>query len=80
MRSAFAVSPLHLDRKVIQKFFDKKTGSGNIMRNMSVLTTGTAKAQFVGFIAAPVITRIYSPADFGVLSLFSAFLFWTCFI
>lgn len=35
---------------------------------------GTAAAQFVGIITVPIVTRLYSPSDFGIFSVFSSFL------
>lgn len=61
-------------RIMSQSIFDRKTSSGAIMRNMSILGLGTAGAQIVNFAAVPIITRIYSPADIGVLAIFSVFL------
>jgi len=39
-----------------------------------LLTGGTAFAQFVLLLAAPVLTRIYTPSDFGVRSVFVSIL------
>jgi lipopolysaccharide exporter len=43
-------------------------------RNVALLSTGTALAQGFSILLAPVITRIYQPADLGVLGLFASFL------
>jgi O-antigen/teichoic acid export membrane protein len=81
MLPASKASPVGLARKAIRDFFDKKTGSGKIMRNMTVLATGTSIAQVVGLATGPVIARIYSPADFGALSVFVSFIaFMTPFV
>jgi lipopolysaccharide exporter len=39
-----------------------------------VLLSGTAIAQVASILAAPVLTRLYTPAEFGVLGLFTAVL------
>jgi O-antigen/teichoic acid export membrane protein len=52
--------------------FATKTANGSIMRNMMILASGTAMAQVFSFATMPVITRIYSPSDFGVLAIFVA--------
>jgi len=44
------------------------------LRNVATLSAGTALAQSVSVILTPVITRLYSPADLGVLGLFTSFL------
>ncbi len=44
------------------------------LRSVATLSAGTALAQSVSLILAPVITRLYSPADLGILGLFTSFL------
>lgn len=39
-------------------------------RNASILAGGTALAQVLGIVSAPVLTRIYRPSDFGALQIF----------
>ena len=43
-------------------------------RSVSIMAGGTALAQFAGILAAPVLTRIYAPDDFGILAAFVALL------
>lgn len=43
-------------------------------RNVAVMSLGTALAQVANLIMAPVITRLYSPADLGAFGLFISFL------
>ena len=54
--------------------FSTTTANGSILRNMMILASGTAGAQVIAFAAMPIITRIYSPSDFGVLAIFVAIL------
>jgi len=42
------------------------------VRNILTLMTGAVIAQIIPFIASPLLTRIYSPADFGLFALYSA--------
>ena len=42
-------------------------------RNVLTLMTGATIAQAIPVIVSPILTRIYSPSDFGLLSLFVAF-------
>jgi lipopolysaccharide exporter len=42
------------------------------LRNVAVLMTGTAVSQLVLLLAAPVLSRLFDPAAFGVWSLFVA--------
>lgn len=41
-------------------------------RNVVTLMTGTTIAQAIPIAATPILTRVYSPEDFGVLALFMA--------
>lgn len=43
-------------------------------KNVSVLVGGTASAQLLTMLAAPLLTRLYTPEDFGVLAVYSALL------
>ncbi len=40
------------------------------LRNVAKLLTGTAAGQAIGFLAAPVLSRLYAPDDFGVVGVF----------
>ena len=43
-------------------------------RGVGVLVGGTAGAQLISVLAAPLLTRLYSPEAFGILAAFSAIL------
>ena len=43
-------------------------------RGVSVLVGGTAGAQLLMVLAAPLLTRLYTPEDFGLLAVFTALL------
>lgn len=43
-----------------------------IFRNMSTLASGALLVRLLGALSAPIVTRIYSPEHFGVLSAFMA--------
>ena len=45
---------------------------GAFARNVAILVTGTATAQAITLLLAPVLSRIYTPADFGLLVLFTS--------
>jgi O-antigen/teichoic acid export membrane protein len=49
------------------------TASWPFARNAATLSLGTATAQAVNVVVAPVLTRLYSPADLGALGLFTSF-------
>ncbi|TES53594.1 hypothetical protein E2L07_12360 [Halalkalibacterium halodurans] len=42
------------------------------VRNVIIVATGTAAAQFVTIILSPIITRLYGPEAFGLLGVFTA--------
>lgn len=42
------------------------------IKNIFIVMTGTALAQAIGFALTPVISRLFTPADFGVFGSFSA--------
>lgn len=45
-----------------------------ILRNVVILVTGTTVAQLLGVIAAPILTRLYTPVEFGLLTVYIALL------
>lgn len=54
--------------KRFSRFLPKTTYS----RGVAVLVGGTAGAQLLSGAAAPILTRLYSPEDFGLLAIFVA--------
>ena len=47
---------------------------GHLARAITTLAGGTAFAQGLTVLAAPVLTRLYTPEDFGTLAVFTTFL------
>lgn len=43
-------------------------------RGVSILVSGTAAAQALTVLAAPLLTRLYSPDDFGLLAVYASLL------
>jgi len=41
-------------------------------KNIILIVGGTALAQAISLLTAPIVTRLYTPADFGVLTVFAA--------
>ncbi len=62
---------LHLKTRLIEKW-KGDSPEKNIFRSMSMLASGTVLARVIAFATMPVITRIYSPADMGVLAVFTS--------
>lgn len=50
--------------------FVRKFKENDFAKNILTLLTGTTAAQIIPFAVSPVLTRLYSPDDFGVLALF----------
>ena len=53
-----------LDKKI------KKTQKSTFLKSVFTLMTGTTIAQAIPIIASPILTRIYTPEDFGLLALY----------
>jgi O-antigen/teichoic acid export membrane protein len=67
-----SVSKVLFFKSKIANQWNSDTHTGSVFRNMTKLATGTGLAKLIGFLTAPVITRIYLPEHFGVLSVFVA--------
>ncbi|SMF54247.1 lipopolysaccharide biosynthesis protein [Pseudogulbenkiania subflava] len=52
----------------------QRLAAGGFARNVATLTGGAALAQLLPLLFAPLLTRLYSPDDFGLLAVFSAWL------
>lgn len=65
-----------LFRSQIQTLRTKLQALGQVdfVRSVGVLAGGTALAQGIAVLALPLVTRLYSPADFSVLAVYSAVL------
>lgn len=48
------------------------SSKSNYAKNVITLITGTGFAQAIPIAITPILTRVYTPADFGVFALFSA--------
>lgn len=48
--------------------------NNKFISNIVILLSGTATAQMLNIMLSPVITRIYTPEEFGILAIFSVFL------
>lgn len=51
----------------------RKKASTGFVKNVVTLMTGTMIAQAIPVVISPILTRLYSPSDFGVFSLFMSF-------
>jgi len=53
------------------KFFQKQS-KNDVFKNMAILAMGVGGAQVISLALTPVLTRIYTPEDFGILAIFMA--------
>ncbi len=44
------------------------------LKNVSIMMTGAAAGQMISLLLSPILTRLYSPQQFGILSVYSAIL------
>ncbi|MBY8155784.1 oligosaccharide flippase family protein [Vibrio fluvialis] len=44
----------------------------DLFKNIKTLAIGSGSAKLIGIIATPILTRLYTPDEFGMLSLFNA--------
>ncbi|WP_057290012.1 lipopolysaccharide biosynthesis protein [Noviherbaspirillum sp. Root189] len=51
-----------------------QSSNSGFLRSVYVLVSGTVASQMILLLAAPLLTRLYSPQDFGLLAVFIAFL------
>lgn len=56
--------------KIIPPF--NKIKKGSFLANVAVLMTGSVISQAILIIASPILTRLYSPADFGIFGLYTS--------
>ncbi|MCC3308765.1 lipopolysaccharide biosynthesis protein [Psychrobacter sanguinis] len=54
---------------LLKDTFNKKDSS-SIFKGMLTLAIGSGTARIIGILSIPIITRIYSPSDYGVLALY----------
>lgn len=62
------------DSVVSRLWFDRVVGQSGFLRSVLVLVGGTAFAHVITALALPILTRLYTPADFSVLAVFSSLL------
>lgn len=58
--------------KKIKGYFNRQLSSesGNVFRGMLTLIMGSGLARIVGLASIPILTRLYSPEDYGVLAIY----------
>jgi O-antigen/teichoic acid export membrane protein len=56
----------------MKTLFDRFKLRTDFSRNVFAIMTGTGIAQIIAVVATPILSRIYSPADWGVFSLYQS--------
>lgn len=57
-------------KKILRRQFQGE--SGNVFRGMLTLIMGSGLARIVGLASIPILTRLYSPEDYGVLAIYTS--------
>jgi O-antigen/teichoic acid export membrane protein len=60
--------------EVFRGYWNTYFKSGSFLRNLSIVMSGTALAQVIGFAMMPVISRLFTAEDFGVFGTFQSIL------
>jgi len=58
---------------IVTRFYNKIIKS-HFIKNFTIVMSGTVLAQALGFALSPVISRFYSPSDFGIFGSFNSVL------
>lgn len=56
----------------VHQFVLRRFPYGGSARNVAKLVTGTTIGQFAVVVASPILTRLYTPSDFGILGVYAA--------
>src|SRR5690554_2467648 len=60
--------------KKLKNYFNRQLSgeSGNVFRGMITLVIGAGMARIIGLASIPILTRLYSPEDYGVLAIYTS--------
>lgn len=58
---------------MIKKLYNKYYKNSEFGKNIITLATGTSIAQAIPLAISPILTRLYTPTDFGIFALYLAF-------
>lgn len=61
-------------KKIMNKLntFFRKIIKNDFVKHIIMISSGTAFAQIIAMLSSPIITRIYPPAEYGILTLFNS--------
>jgi O-antigen/teichoic acid export membrane protein len=69
MDSVLDVQPIKSARS-LRNELSVRFKPGAFLRNVTIVSSGTAISQGISVVTAPLLTRLYSPADFGILGFY----------
>ena len=52
------------------KGLTKRISNSDFLKSLAILMTGTIIAQAIGYLLAPVITRLFTPEEMGEFGIF----------
>lgn len=58
--------------EAVYKFLNRFLPQKSVIHHVSILAGGTALAQFLNIATMPLLSRIYSPGDFGIMAAFAS--------
>lgn len=61
-----------MDLKRLFSTYWEKLKNNVFYRNIAIVTGGNVTARLIGIVSAPIITRLYLPADYGIYSIFGS--------
>lgn len=64
----------YIMKEKLRTVLASKLPPGSFIRNVVTLMTGTTFAQALLILVAPILTRLYSPEDFGIFALYTSIL------
>lgn len=56
----------------VKTWLSDQVNRSEYVKNVAILSTGTSLAQLIPILVSPILTRIYTPEEFGTLGLFTA--------
>ena len=58
--------------QILNKYITKIKKSNSALKDVSFVAGGTVISQAIGILVLPVLSRIYTPADFGIAAIFAS--------
>src|SRR5579859_6097194 len=72
MQEAAAIKAKPIEARTLLERFRVLMANRPFLKDVSIMLTGAAGGQAVSLLLSPLLTRLYSPQEFGTLSVYSA--------